>query len=87
MGLKRAIMPIAVKKPLMAQRMGISGGGGALLLSKDLGSADENAMSSGGRIRTTGGGFGVRTPNKSLLAKLDSLSIGKPTRKNVSISF
>jgi hypothetical protein len=86
MGLKRAIMPIAVKKPLMAQKMGISGSGGVLLLSKDLGSADENAQL-GGRIRTTGGGFGVKTPNKSLLAKLDNVSIGKPTRKNVSISF
>ena len=52
MGLKRAIMPIAVKKPPLAEKMGISGSGGTLLLSKDLGSADMNAVD-GGRIRIT----------------------------------
>jgi hypothetical protein len=79
MGLKRAVMPLGVKRQVLAEKMGISGRGGVLLLSEGLGSADKNAVS-GGR------GFGVKSPNPAVLQKLERLQIGKP-RKNVSISF
>ena len=82
MGLKRAIMPLAVKKPLLSQKMGISGRGGVLLLSEGLGSADKNAVGNG----MCGRGYGVRSPNPQVLEKLERLQIGKP-RKNISVSF
>ncbi len=84
MGLKRAVMPIGVKRQVLAEKMGISGRGGVLLLSEGLGSADKNAVSGG---MNCGRGFGVKTPNPAFLQKLERLQIGKPTRKNVSINF
>jgi hypothetical protein len=84
MGLKRAVMPLGVKVQNLAEKMGISGRGGVLLLSEGLGSADKNATFGG---RMCGSGYGVKSHNPAVLQKLERLQIGKPSRKNVSISF
>lgn len=82
-GLKRAVMPLGVKRQILSEKLGISGRGGVLLLSDGLGAADKNATGTG----MCGKGYGVKSPNPAVLQKLERLQIGKPLRKNVSISF
>lgn len=85
MGLKRSVMPLGVKKQMLAEKLGVSTLGGTLLLSEGLGAAEKNATGSGMCLK--GKGYGVKSPNPLALQKLERLQIGKPSRKNVSVSF
>ena len=68
------ILPIGADKKLISHHLGMVSGSGTTpsLLSSDLATS------------SIGMGFGVKTPNKNLINKLENLSIGNK-RKNVRL--
>lgn len=86
--IKKHMMPMVVNgKAKLVQQHVIHGTGPALLLSEtSLAQSkiiDGTGLNAGAGL---GAGFGVKTPSKDLLRKLDNLSVGKK-RKNVNIEF
>lgn len=68
------MMPLRVQRQTLADRVGVVGKGGAVVL------IDETLPK---QNEVLGTGFGVKTMDKSVIKKLENLNIGKK-RKNVN---
>ena len=65
-------MPFKVQRRTLADRVGVVGGSGVILLDDELPKQD-----------FLGTGFGVKPMNKNVIKKLENLSVGKK-RKNIN---